>query len=85
MKGLGEYKYTEKERLEITIDHVHDEGQRRFHQDQDKDDMRNDLDDADEEELEDRIIEEARIKNRPLYLDEINRLSRKGTELHNLS
>lgn len=85
MKGLGEYKYTEKERLEITIDHVHDEGQRRFHQDQDKDDMRNDLDDADEEELEDRIIEEARIKNRPLYLDEVNRLSRKGTELHNLS
>ena len=42
----------------------------------DKDYERNDLDDADDEELEDRLIEAARVAQRPLNLDEVNRLSR---------
>lgn len=79
LKGL-DHELSEKERLEMTIDHIHDANLKRYDENHDKDDMRNDLEDADDEELEDRIVEEARVKNRPLYIEEVNRLSRKGVD-----
>lgn len=36
--------------------------------------MRNDLEDADDEELEDRLIEAAAIAQRPLHMDEVRRM-----------
>ena len=82
MKGLGD-RYTEKERLEMTIEHMQD----REHNDQvdDKDYMRHDLDEADDEELEDRLVEAARVAQRPLNLDEVSRLSRNKFDGQNLS
>jgi hypothetical protein len=78
LKGL-DHDLTEKERMEMTIDHIHDANLKRYDEHRDKDDMRHDLEDADDEELEDRIVEQARAKNRPLYIEEVNRLSRKDS------
>ena len=48
--------------------------------------MRNDLEDADDEELEDRLIEAAHIAQRPLHMDEVRRMSRKkGLEGQNFN
>ena len=44
------------------------------------------MSDADDEELEDRLVEDYQNKQRPLNLDEASRLSRRGgLEAHNLS
>ena len=43
---------------------------------EDADYYRNDLEDADDEELEDRLTEAARVARRPLFMDEVIRESR---------
>ena len=45
--------------------------------------MRNDLEDADDEELEDKVVEAYRSKRKPLGYEEINRLSRGNLDSQN--
>jgi len=47
--------------------------------------MRNDLADAGDEELEDRLIDAARKKRMPLNIEEITRISRNNFDGANLS
>lgn len=77
-------KYSEREVLEIAMDHVHDRNMSKRGNNDDYD--RNDLDDADDEELEDRLIEATRVARRPLQMDEVIRESRgkfDGTNMSN--
>lgn len=47
-----------------------------YNEHKDKDYLRNDLDDAAYEEVEDRIVEESRKLRRPLNMNEVSRMSR---------
>lgn len=62
--------------MEMTIEHIHDRGLSEYNEDKDKDYLRNDLDDAANEEAEDRIVEESQKLRRPLNMDEVNRMTR---------
>ena len=52
---------------------------------EDADYYRNDLEDADDEELEDRLIEAARVARRPLNMEEVSRVSRGKFDGANMS
>ena len=77
---------SEKEQLQIAIERRHSERMSVKHKDDDYDGA--ELDDADEEELEDKIVEMQFEKQRPLNQDEINRLSQRagfGSMMHNVT
>ena len=74
MQGEGFKDSDEPQKLELAIDHVHKSNLRKS-KNQDKDYERDDLDEADEEELEDKIIAESRRLSRPLRIEEVNRIS----------
>lgn len=75
MRGLDE-TFTEKEKLEIAIEHIHTKNIKNDPAAvKDQDYARNDLEDAGTEELEDKIIEKSRDLQRPLTYDEVTRLS----------
>lgn len=76
---------SEKEKMQITLDHIHDMGLADNDDKIDKDYMRNDLEDAGDEEMEDRLIEAARKKRMPLNIEEVNRISRNNFDGANLS
>lgn len=67
----------EPEKLELAIDHVHGKNLKKKTM-KDEDYERDDLEDADEEEFEDRIVEESRRLSRPLREEEITRISNKS-------
>ena len=66
------------------MEFVHNKKVSEFDKNAHKDDRRDDLDDADDEELEDRIVEEYRKSHRPLNYRDINRLSRGNFDGRNL-
>jgi len=66
------------------MDLVHNKKVSEYDQNTHKDDRRDDLDAADDEELEDRIVEEYRKSRRPLNYKDINRLSRGNFDGRNL-
>ena len=73
----GAEELTERERLERTIDILHDQTQADNSEHVDKDYMRNDLADAGDEELEDRLVETSQQLKRPLLADEALHISRR--------
>ena len=72
------------ERLEIAMEHEHDRNMSKPGN-EDGDYYRNDLDNADDEELEDRLIEAARVARRPLNIEEVIRESRGKFDGANMS
>ena len=66
----------------MTLEHMHDRSMR-IDRDKLADDARDDLEDADDEELEDRIIDAHRTANKPLEMEDIERLSRMGASYKN--
>lgn len=58
------------------MDKIHDKELRNPKNKDDQDYLRNDLDDAGDEEMEDRLINAARKKQMPLNIEEVSRLSR---------
>ena len=67
---------TEREKYEKTIEKIHENDMTRRDDNEDQDYIRADLHNADDEEFEDKIIEQARMQQRPLNLDEVSRISR---------
>ena len=67
------------------MDTLHERGVSAYDENKDKDYMRNDLDDAGDEELEDKLIEASRSMQRPLNIEEISRLSRSNFNGGNMS
>ena len=72
-RGLGDYM-SERERLDITLDHMHE--QRKYEYDEASDGDDSDLLEAVDEEIEDRLLDARQRMKRPLNLDEVARLSR---------
>ena len=70
--------------LEIAMEKEHDRNMSKVGK-EDADYYRNDLEDADDEELEDRLIEAARVAKRPLNMDEVIRESRGKFDGANMS
>ena len=72
-RGLGDYM-SERERLDMTLDHMHE--QRKYEYDEASDGDDDDLLEAVDEEIEDKLIDARQRMKRPLNLDEVARLSR---------
>ena len=83
-KGIKDQSYSEMEVLEIAMEQEHDRNMSK-RDNEDADYYRNDLEDADDEELEDRLIEAARVARRPLNMDEVIRESRGKFDGANMS
>lgn len=67
------------------MDQMHERDVSAFDEEKDKDYMRNDLDDAHDEEFEDKMIEASREMKRPLNIEDISRLSRSNFNGGNMS
>lgn len=78
-RGLGDYM-SDRERLDMTLDHLHE--QRKYEDDEASDGDEDDLDEAVDEEIEDRLIDARQRMQRPLNLDEVARLSRQHNPDH---
>ena len=81
-KFLGQ-DLNDKEKLELAMEHVHDRTMATMAKGGgvevvDEDEDRGDLDDADDEELEDRLVEAYRENQRPLRMEDVARLSRRN-------
>ena len=62
------------------MEHIHTKNMSVIDNKNDEDYLRDDLADAGDEELEDRLVDEARRLKRPLHLEEVARLSRNNLD-----